>query len=1352
MTKFLSLSLTTFLLWTLTLPVTTLSQTKGIRLQHLNTSSGLSQAHVNAVYQDSRGYTWFGTKDGLNRYDGHEMMIYKFDPDNENTISDNYVRSLLEDHERRLWIGTDAGRLNFLDLDTENIRRITLSKPSKKRNPKKQIWEMSLQDNRWLWVATWEEIFKIDLQDPQFNAFPVLRENKHVRCLTTFENGTTWFGTENKGLFKITEAGVTPHALGEFSDNQRIYCLLNDNEQALWIGTANGLLRLDIETNRIDQIQLTPDFKNIEVTSLDFDLNKTLWIGTVEHGLISLDPNMDNPKIHLPSGKDPYGLSDSGILDVYADMKGLLWVATRGAGVQFFDTNAPFSYYGYQPDNPDYLADPSVRAVLTDGDDLWIGGQGGLSKFQNGGKRLTHFDKATGGLNNENVSSLIKDYAGTLWIGTEGGGLFYLNQGMRKPRRMNIDNSNSQLANHVNQLFLSKNASVYLGTGAGLYRLNPDHNYIYPPQKVSFNHVDQHHLDSEEIIAITEDDKGNFYIGTGSAGLYVLDKNHTLTEHYTHDVNDKHSIGNSRIKALHIDQKGYLWVGTAGGGLNKLDPVENIFYHYDENDGLSDNTVYGILEDFRGRFWLSTNKGISLFDETVLSFKNFGLQHGLQSLEFNTGAFHQSQTGEMFFGGTLGLNTFFPEKMVTRPLRLPVVFTAFMVSNKKIKAGNPLLPVEINDMKRLKITHKERLISFKFSAMNFLSPGETRYRYMIPGVDESWVYSEPGNQTATYTDLPAGTQELLVEASQSETDYFGELRRLMIEIKPAPWNSLWARALMLFVVVSILMVIRQNEKKKMKLRVELAQKKQEASKLNEIDDMKSRLISNVSYELRTPLTLLDGHIEILSKSIKSNVSAAVRKNVENAKDSLERVNELSGQLFELARFTAGKIKLQAKRAKLNKLISLIVNEYRSQCVANDLELEFIQPDHEIEVYVDKNKFDQILINLLSNAIKFCDPKSTITIELIDDLLEDDHGMGRFPRIAVSNIGKGIPANALTNIFDRLYQIDTTEHSEKTGAGIGLALVKELVELHGGTITAKSIPGGETRFEFSIPTGTDHLLADEIIETSTQFKGKKSQVTRIVMDPTLLKILIVEDEESMLSFLNEGLEDEYMIFLAENGIEGLEIARKEYPDLIISDVHMPKKNGLDFLRDIRADKELSHTPVIMLTGQTSTDDRLNAYRAAANDFISKPFKLEELKIRIENIIQQRSQLINSLKDEGIPVSIPDQHSSKTDDRFYLRLKTIIEEHIDQSELTVDILAREVYLSKRQLERKLKEITGQSPADLIRQIRLQTARNYIMDGSFATVAEVSYAVGFKNVKYFSRLFKNQFNQSPSDILRN
>jgi len=1159
-------------------------------------------------------------------------------------------------------------------------------------------------------------------------------------------------GSEDDGLFKYIDSVIIHQPFGTGATDRRIYRLLNDESHGVWLGTREGLFHYNAEAETYSRAPLPLTPLGLEVISITKGLDKELWVGTANNGLFLYNYENGNLINFIPATDDVYGLRDSGILDIYLDSKGLLWLASRGDGIQFFDTKAPFSYYSTQPRDPNTKNNPSVRAILADEQGLWVGGYNGLSWFSNTSKASKHFDEKSSSLSNRNVYSLLKDSSGTLWVGTEGGGLFFKKKDTEQFVHLKIMQDETVQEDYVFELFMSYDGSLYIGTSSGLYRLRSDHNYTHTPDKINLGQSSVFALEAEDVMAIAEDHQGNLYVGTGSAGMFLLDPNHKLVAHYTHNISNRNSISNDRIKVLHFDRDGFLWIGTNGGGFNKFDQKNEIFYHYNENNGLSDNTVYGILEDKRGRLWLSTNQGVSLFDQTDLSVKNFGVEHGLQSLEFNTGAYFQSKSGKMYFGGIKGINTFLPEEVTTRPRRLSVTLTHLKVSNKNVEIGSPLLALDLNALESLSFSYKERLLSFEFSGMNFLSPAKTRYRYMIPGVDDHWIYTDKGQHIATYTDLPAGTQELRIQAAESSMEFAGKVRSLTIKKTPAPWNSGLARAAMLGFIVLILYLIRQNEIKKMMLRVELKKKRQETQKLNEIDEMKSRLISNVSHELRTPLTLLAGHIENLSQAVGKNMTPMGKASLEDAQRGLQRVTYLSDQLFELARFSSGKIKLKASKQDLTTLLKRISAEFKAASASNNKEVIFLNGGVPIEVFVDTGKFEQILFNLLSNALKFSKKNSRITVELYDDQRSNEGGQGSFAVIRVSNFGRVIPPSALSNIFERLYQIDSYKGDDQGGAGIGLALVKELVELHGGSISVESDSEGETRFEFTIPKGSDHLSPEEIVDLP-----QKQTPTAVIdsghamIDPTQMKILVVEDDNELSAFIRQGLKKDYTIILANDGVSGLELARKELPDLILSDVNMPNKDGIQLLKDVREDLVLSHVPVILLTGQTSPQDRIRGYAALANDYVGKPFKMDELKVRIESLFRSRQQLVNKLKENGLQRLVSESNLSKTDDRFFTKLKAVIETHLNKSELTVDELAKEVFMSKRQLERKIKDITGQSPAGLIRQTRLETARNYLLEGSFATVAEVAYAVGFINVKYFSRLFHNQFGKTPHDILK-
>ena len=1329
------------------------AQKPGIRLQNIGIERGLSQSTIKSFLQDSRGYMWFGTEDGLNRYDGYDIKIYKNDPDDSTSIQDSDLRCLVEDEHKRLWIGSGMSELGYLDLVTEKFVYLSMNGQDAPLHTR----DMKLDAHGLLWAATWNGLYWVDTKEDIPKLHKKNSTYSKLRALNFDDSGILWIGTEEKGLLRLTGAleEITAVDLGTETSHNRIYCVLPAKNDDLLLGVNGGLIRYNkaIETSRFTQIQTPTD--TAEVTALIYDRQGTLWIATTNTGLVEMDEATGDMVYHTGEDGRSNSLSTSGILSLYLDSQGLLWVGTRGYAVQFFDPETPFKYYGPIRDAQQGLLDPSIRAITGNDNVLWVGGYSGLNRFDRRSGVVTSFGPypKPGGLGNKNIYALNMNPNGSLWIGTEGGGLYLMEEESHRIQGVPFHSGVNLEADHIYEFLALNNNVLLVGTGDGLYEIKDDPLKGFTYNKIQLGGDEQTTLDGEDIIALMQSSDETIWVGTSANGIYRLNSDYSLLEHLTRDRKNQRSISNNRIKSIFESNKGQVWIGTNGGGLNRWNPEELIFDHFDENDGLPDNTIYGIMEDDTGALWVSTNKGLARFDPASGYIQKFGTESGLQSTEFNTGAFYKSSSGEMFFGGIQGLNGFFPEQVSKVNTELSVSLTGLLVSNQLIAPGSALLPRAIDQLEEIMLNYNERIITFEFSAMNFKNPMQTQYRYQLVGATPDWIYTAADNRKATFTTLPQGRHKLQIQARSNANQAFGPAKELLVIVQPAPWSSWWARVGYLLVLLFVLKIIRKNELKKIELRKELDYNKQEAKKLNEMDEMKSRLISNVSHELRTPLTLLGGHIENLSESARNELTPRGKQNLQAAQNSLERVTVLSDQLFELARFASGKITLSTRRLDLVTELKKITGEFQRQSTRSDRKLEFIHSEHPVEVYLDLGKLEQILFNLLSNAMKFSHPHSTITIELLDDRPVDELGLGNFALVRVSNFGQGIPPSALTNIFERLYQIDSTGSSDKGGAGIGLALVKELVELHGGGISVESEPEGKTIFEFTIPRGSDHLSINEIQDApKKETPDAVIDNTATLIDPTQLKILVVEDDKELRNFIKEGLENEYTVILAEDGVSGYAQAQKELPDLILSDLNMPQRDGLQLLKNVREDLVLSHVPVILLTGQTAPQDRVRGYAAMANDYIDKPFKLDELKVRITSIIRSRQQLILKLKNEDFQTLISESKLSRTDDRLLLKLKEVIDTQMNRSDLTVETLAKEVFMSKRQLERKLKDLTGQSPADLIRQIRLQTARKYLMDGSYATVAEISFAVGFKNVKYFSRLYRNQFDKSPNDILKN
>ncbi len=1331
---------------------TATAQQKNLRLKTIGPEQGLPSIRVNTVYQDSYQFLWIGTEVGLKQFDGYQLRSVGNHRNTINPLNNEPIRSLLQDHHDRLWIGTVNVGLGYLDLSDHRFFEIGPFIDGAQL----EVRDLTLGKNQILWVATWRGLFRIDTRADSLHIEQADSKNMSIRCLTLDNSGDLWVGTENQGLYKWSTENdsLIRFDVQTFPDHRRIYSVLQIDDQTFMAAMIERIVIFNPKTGFSEEINIRGEFDSGEITSLVMDRKGGVWAGSANVGLIYFPAQQYTPVLF--DGRNEYGetLKASGILNLFLDQQGKMWVSTRGAGLQVFDPETPFTLFSKDNGSGTGISDPSIRSIVKDDKYLWVGSYGGLDRFSIETGVRKHFDHVTadGLLPNKNVYSLVKDDWNDLWIGTEGGGLFQLPNQKEQIRAIDIGYGGNEEARQVYELLVTRDSLLLVGTGNGLYEIKLPYRKNIPIKRIPLELERTNALDGEDIFALRQGSDGSIWVGTRAVGLYRLAPNYELRDTYVYSNGNLNSLASNQIKCIHEDQKGRVWVGTQGGGLNRVNLEDGDFFHITEQHGLADNTIYGILEDEEGRLWVSTNQGISSYDPETEIIENFGLEYGLQSSEFNTGAFYQSKDGEMFFGGIEGLNSFYPEAVYSHSNPLKVTLTDFLVNNRSIHPGSFLLPEDISMLNEVTISHKETLITLEFSAMNFIDPEGTEYRYQLHGVTQGWIEGESNYRKATFTNPSSGTHLFEIQARRSQNHSFGPVKQLQIRVKPAPWKSPGAIILYLLVILGILLNVRQNEIKKINLQSELERNRQEAQKLGEIDEMKSRLISNVSHELRTPLTLLVGHIDNLNKTAKSTLSPAASKSLNSAKRSVVRVTELSDQLFDLARFASGKITLKASRYDLVEELTEIVEDFRVQYKSNGHRLIFKQHIDHLPIYLDISKFEQVLFNLLSNAMKFSDENTDITIELFDDLRARERGVGSFAIIRVSNIGRGIPSSSLGNVFDRLYQIDTADSEEKGGAGIGLALVKELVELHGGSIRVSSEPHGETSFEFTIPKGVEHLSPDEIVDLP-----EKITPETVLDDGALLtdlgksKILVVEDDDELRGFIATELNDTYTVITSPDGVQGLEVAREELPDLILSDVNMPLKDGLQLLRDVREDKILSHVPMILLTGQTSPQDRAKGYEGLVNDYIGKPFKMEELKIRIESIFRNQQQLMNKFKDEGLHSPFQESSLSKNDDRFLAKLKELIDNNLAKTDLTVDDLAKGVFMSKRQLERKTKDITGQTPAELIRQVRLVRAKQYLNEGTFATVSEISHAVGFKNVKYFSRLYKNQFNQSPTDILR-
>ncbi len=1360
-------------------------QNENIKFKHLSSDNGLSQNFVSCILQDKKGFMWFGTKDGLNRYDGYSFVVYQNDPFDTTTISDNFITSLLEDSRGYIWVGTLNGGLNLFERETETFYHIRYrSKISKIVNMDevKSIDE-DLQGD--IWIATrGEGIFKLSLKTN--NSFDITYKqyisqsdipgsisNNIVSKLFIDSKNVLWVGTL-AGLDKFNMKNETfthyqiqtrnPKAPANHFDNA-VLSIYESSDGNLWLGTLSGLVKFDRQTGNY---KLFPNHYDVfrygwgSIMQIVGDDTEKLWLATPGE-LMRFDPKSNSYSYFRNDFYNPNTISYNSISSLHIDRTGILWVGTAGMGINFYDSKINrFSTLFIKADPSSRVTGFSVRSIVQESNDIywistdvlfrWNRRTGETKSYETDSNKPDDFG-------NTGPYSMIKSYNGKIWTATTEG-LYCYDPATEKARQYKFNSSDTTglPQKEVFAVFEDHEKIIWAATENYFCRLIDIDEGIFQ----SFRYQTPLLYNQRVRPVIYQNSKGTFWIGTRD-GLLLFDLNKKTFYTYKNDPAKPNSLNNNNINSICPDPfkpDKILWIGTSGGGLNQFNIDEGTFEHFTEKDGLPNNVVYGILPDGKGNLWISTNKGLSKFNPKEKTFRNYDFNDGLQSNEFNTGAYYLSKNGEMFFGGIKGLNYFYPIEIKDNPHIPNIVLTNLKLGDQYItnKSNNSILKKTISETTELVLTYGEDVITFEFASLDFSAPEKNRYAYKLENFNKDWIYSGPVH-AATFTHLPFGEYVLRVKASNNDGIWNETGIALKLIITPPWWSTWWAYLLYAFALLSILYLIRRYELNRIKLKNQLKLEKVETDTLRNLDSLKSHFFANISHEFRTPLTLILGQVESV---LSSNIETKEKGKLQVANRNARRLLTLINQLLDLSKLEAGSMELKAELHNIITFLKSVFFSFESLAESKKINLKFESEYANIPLRYDTDKMEKIICNLISNAFKFTSENGEIklSVNIISSSVE----------IKIKDTGVGIHSDSLLHIFNRFYQVDGSNTREHEGTGIGLALTKELVELHNGQITVTSKEGEGTEFIIYLPFVDLKTEAEQPVEVTSekismdydfetiekeQVSGfadtlskiqnpSKGQAESGIQHPEI--ILIVEDNTDVRTYIREQLENDYMVIEGCNGEEGIRNAQIEIPDLIITDVMMPKMDGYQFSKNIRKDQKTSHIPIIMLTAKAGLDDKIEGLETGIDDYLTKPFSARELKVRVKNLIYQRKELRKRFSKASI-IKPSEVSAISIDQEFLEKTLKIIEKSFEDEDFSVDILAEQMNMSVSQLNRKLNALIDQPPGQLIRTFRLQRAAKLLKQNS-GTVAEICYKVGFNDQAYFARAFKKQFGVSPSE----
>ncbi|MBN9382471.1 MAG: response regulator [Chitinophagaceae bacterium] len=1335
-------------------------QVKDYPFSRLAIQDGLSDNRVNTIFKDHQGYIWFGTRSGLNRYDGYSVKVFRHDDADTTSLSDDHIGVIFEGPDNKLYINTGTGEVNIYDPQTEGF--LPHAGAYLRAKHLLQYGLVSILHDKgghYYFIYSDSGVYRID---PGKTAIPVGRDVHAAAAVKSRINGAAldasgnlWLSYENSLLEKIDaqsnkvslRTDIMQHTNPSASSGYKLF--IDDLDQ-LWLyapGNLSGLWKYDPSTagllhfNRDSgQARLSSNM----VSDVLQDDKGMIWIATDQGGVNLLDKKMRTVR-YLQHSDEERSLPENTITTLYRDNLGTVWLGTFKNGVCYYQQHMlRFPLYRRQPGEAASLPYNDVNCFAEDGKgNIWMGTNGGgLIYFDRAANRFTQYRHEAGSpnsLSSDVVVTLVMDHEKKLWIGTYQGGLDCYD-GRRFIHYRHKDGDPVSLSDdRVFALHEDAGGDLWVGTMVGgLDRLDKTkgkfyHNNVFMPNSIHANYVP----------ALTEDSAGNLWIGT-SYGIDVLIRS---TGKYVYYTNENSKLSDNIIYGMSCDHAGNMWVSTRRG-LSVMQPGRDTFQVFQTKDGLPSNTVLSILEDQDHFLWVGTSGGLSKIalstekGQIKIKCVNFDEYDGLQGREFNQYAAFRTRGGELLFGGANGFNLFKPES-IGRDEHIPaVVLTGLQIFNKEAP-----LPASVLREGKLVLSYDENNFTLEFAALSYINARKNRYAYQLAGFDKDWVSTDGRNRRATYTNIDPGEYVFRVRASNSDGVWNEEGISVLVIVKPPFWKTPFAWCLYVLFVLAALYVGRMRIIRRAKARFALAEERREALRVHELDRMKIKFFTNLSHEFRTPLSLI---LSPADKLIRSEEDGGRRQLAMTIERNAKRLLHLVNQLLDLRKMEVNELKLHMGRGDIAGFIKTTADSFADLAAERGIIFEYQADTDHLPALFDKDKVERILFNLLSNAFKFTPTGGSVKVELT---VAEKEEQSVLLELKVKDTGIGIPADQQQKIFESFFQGEAPGHIRNQGTGIGLAITREFVEMHGGTIKVESVPDMGSCFTVLLPVtilresspvtaspASEEEAGDEVVVKEEPFYLPEGEEKHF-------KVLLVEDDDDFRFYLKDNLAPLFTILEAANGREGWQKALSGQPDLVVSDVNMPLMDGLELCKKIKADERVRHIPVILLTALSSEHDQLRALGMGVNDYISKPFNVEILVSRIRNLLEFKDSVEHTTRKRvTIEPKEVEEAPEETEEEFVRKAVEVVEKHIANADFSVDDWARELGMSRTTLYKRMLTATGKTPIGFIRSFRMKRAAQ-LLEKTRHNVAEVAYMVGFNNPKYFARYFKEVYGKLPS-----
>ncbi len=1315
------------------------SPSKEVAFHSLTMKNGLSSNEVKCILKDSKGFMWFGTADGLNRYDGLRFTVFRHQSGNSNSISGNKIRSIVEDHQGDLWISCDGELVRF-DRETESFKSYRLN--VRNRFSDKTIGVLYVDSHGYLWVSKEGELLMID---PKTAKLKALLENKQLNeilrsktIINFFEDSkrNLWLSAWGVGLLKLDadRKGITlfkhdSNNSNSLSDNN-ILTVYEDKYNRLWLGTfEHGLCLFEPSKNKFSSIH--SPLLGLLLSKIVADAKDQLWI--CQGHSVALIKNLDPRQISLYANNstDLKSFTPDFATTLYKDNTGIMWFGTSNAGVCYHDPNeAKFSPVSAQ----NSFVNEQKKFYVTlfgfpDAHNVLLGTFSGLLNFNSNTNNISTFTAATSGLPSDIISSICAMPSGQVRLGTSNGIADF------DPKSQKIiaefDHAHAFSNNPIQKIYTDSKANVWVASVKGLYLI----------KEGKLIHFNQYGLGEYGISDIVEDRNGNVWIATAYCLHKYVQKSGQFRQFFN-DPKRKSSLSSSEILSLMVDSKAVLWVGTRNG-LNYYRPEADCFEPYTKNSEIADKPIYRIVEGNRNELWLGSNPELYRLNSATGIIKAYDDRDGLLK---NTVALEKGPDGKIYVGGKHnGFYCFHPDQIVDNPLLPSIVITGFLMNNQRVAvepdAENALLQKSITTTKKITLSHDQSMLEFELAALNYTLSDKNRFAYKLEGLNNEWMLLPAGKSNVSFTYLPPGSYTLRVKGSNNDGLWSEKGVSLDIVIRPPFWQSNLAYFLYFLLALAALFAYRTYTLNRFS----------ERSKAD-IDELKLRFFTNVSHELRTPLTLISGPLNKLIDDTKNGAPSKERVLEQYAlmQRNTDRLLQLTNQLLDLQKSESGKLRLNLSYGDILPFFKTLFAAFEPLSERNAIEYNFFSSIDKLETSFDPDKLEKIVHNLLSNAFKFTKSRVDLSLTVTDERLI----------IVVEDNGIGIARENLDKIFGHFYQVDHSNIRKHDGSGIGLAYTRELVLLHKGTIRAESEEGKGTKMMVELPfsgqqstvngqwsTDDGRLTVDNGQPLGIDAELPTTHYELPTTDSPL--VLIVEDNADLRLYIRDVLGDAYRIAEAENGRVGVKLALELMPDLIVSDVMMPELDGMGLCQTLKNDARTSHIPIILLTALSAPESKLKGLKTGADDYVTKPFNAELLMARIENLLEIRRKL--HLKFQRSLTIVPTEIATNAaDEKLLKKAMDLVERNLENLDFGIQQFIDGMNISRRGLSGKIKVITGLTLSDFINSIRLRRTAQLLLTKEF-TISEITYKVGFQNRSQLNRAFKEQFQMTPTEFIQ-